>query len=193
MNYLAHALLSPEDPKILMGNLWGDLIKPRDYAMLEPVLLQGVHWHKAIDAYTDTHEAVDQMTTLIRPYQGKYTPVVVDVLMDHILSMHWEEYHPDPLEHFCQRMYQQARDHLFLIPPHLHPRINRMLGHQWLESCKDRDRMEKTLLMLSRRAAFRNQIPDALRPYDLHREQLHALFRQFFKDMKDHITLQNEG
>ena len=34
MNYLAHAFLSPDDPEQLMGNLWGDLLKPRDYEFL---------------------------------------------------------------------------------------------------------------------------------------------------------------
>ena len=82
MNYLGHALLSPEDPLILMGNLWGDLLRPRDYELLDPDILRGVERHKKIDAFTDQHKAVDEIINLLRPYQGKYTPVVADVLMD---------------------------------------------------------------------------------------------------------------
>ena len=180
MNYLAHALLSPEDPLILMGNLWGDLLKPRDYEALDPAIVQGVLRHKSIDAFTDQHHAVESMVRLIRPYQGKYTPVVADVLMDHILSKHWEQYHPQPIEGFCRLTYGTVHEHLDLIPERLHPRIERMLSHQWLESCKNRERMEHTLLMLSRRAAFENKIPDALIPYDLHNQTMDDLFVDFY-------------
>jgi acyl carrier protein phosphodiesterase len=193
MNYLAHALLSPEDPLILMGNLWGDLLKPKDYEALDPVIVRGVLRHKSIDAYTDQHHAVDQMVRLIRPYQGKYTPVVADVLMDYILSKHWERYHPQPIEEFCRLTYERVAEHLALIPDRLHPRIQRMLSHQWLESCKNRERMEQTLLMLSKRAAFDNNIPDALIPYDLHDQVMDELFVDFFADIQQYISLQNAG
>jgi acyl carrier protein phosphodiesterase len=192
MNYLAHAFLSPEDPLILMGNLWGDLLRPRDYEFLAPSLLKGIERHKMIDAFTDQHKAVDEIVSLLRPYQGKYTPVVVDVLMDFILSKFWHQYHEAPIEVFCQSTYKVVDEHLDFIPARLHPRINRMLSHQWLESCKNRERMERTLDMLNKRAAFDNTIPEAMLPYDLHTEQMDRLFILFFEDMQLQISLQNE-
>lgn len=193
MNYLAHALLSPHDPMYLMGNLWGDLIRPRDYVSLHPDVLEGVRLHKKIDAFTDQHHAVEQMTRLLRPHQGKYTPVVADVLMDYMLSTYWSVYHHESIEAFCQLRYVQVKKHLDVIPDRLHPRIGRMLEHQWLESCHGRERMEHTLLMLSRRAAFENQIPHALIAYDAHRDQMDELFRTFFEDVRRWVTLQNGG
>ena len=193
MNYLAHALLSPEDPLILMGNLWGDLLKPKDYDFLLPGIRSGVERHKKIDAFTDQHIAVDQMVKLLRPYQGKYTPVVADVLMDFMLSKYWYRYHDQSIETFCHTKYVTVKAHLEFIPERLHPRINRMLEHQWLESCKNRERMERTLLMLSRRASFENVIPQAMLPYDAHESDMDALFIQFFEEMRQHISLQNAG
>lgn len=193
MNYLAHAYLSPAEPLVLMGNLWGDLLRPRDYSALPEPMLKGLRLHKAIDAFTDAHLAVDEMMELIRPFQGKYTPVVTDVLMDFMLSTYWQRYHSDPIETFCEGTYMLVRKHLKWMPDHLHPRIQRMLDHEWLESCKNRYRMERTLVMLSRRASFENQIPDALIPYDLHQEKMDRLFEYFFEDLKRHVTLQNEG
>lgn len=193
MNYLAHALLSPEDPMVLMGNLWGDLLKPRDYETLAPGILRGVKRHKAIDAYTDQHAAVGEMMNLLRPFQGKYTPVVADVLMDFILSKLWEQYHPQPIEYFCDATYKAVVLHLGYVPERLLPRIERMLGHQWLESCKNRERMEQTLWMLSKRAAFENKIPEAMLAYDRYQPEMDLLFMTFFKDVRHFINLQNEG
>lgn len=193
MNYLAHALLSPRDPMILMGNLWGDLLKPKDYPDLSPKLLRGISRHKAIDEYTDQHAAVEEMAHILRPSQGKYTPVVADVLMDYILSKKWQHYHHRSIEVYCQEVYLIVHDHIDIIPERLHPRINRMMSHRWLESCKDKDRMLHTLQMLSRRASFENNIPYAMEPYEAHMERMDALFDNFFEDISRHINLQNEG
>jgi acyl carrier protein phosphodiesterase len=193
MNYLAHALLSPEDPHILMGNLWGDILKPKDYPLLLPGVSAGIKRHRMIDHFTDQHPCVDSIIKLIRPYQGKYTPVVADVLMDFILSKYWNKFHPEKMEVFCKKKYKTVSKYLYLIPERLHPRILRMVGHQWLESCKDRSRMEQTFLMLSRRAAFENNIPLAMQPYDQNEERMDILFLEFFKELRDYINLQNAG
>lgn len=193
MNYLAHALLSPDDPHILMGNLWGDILKPRDFEGLQQGIVDGVMIHREIDHFTDRHEKVNQLMKLLRPFQGKYTPVVADVLMDFILSKYWEKFHKSSIEKFCHAKYKVVRKHLHLLPERLHPRIQRMLENQWLESCKSRERMQTTLHMLSLRAAFENNIPFAMQPYDLHATTMDELFLDFFADLQDHITLQNEG
>ena len=192
MNYLAHALLSPEDPHILMGNLWGDILKPRDYPVLLPLVYDGIARHRKIDAFTDQHQSVDEIIKLIRPFQGKYTPVVADVLMDFMLSKFWDNFHHEALDKFCRQKYKKVSQHLHLIPERLHPRINRMVSHQWLESCKDRTRMEHTLVMLSRRASFENKIPEAMHPYDLHANKMDELFLIFFEDLRTYINLQSE-
>jgi len=193
MNYLAHTLLSDENPYALMGNVWGDLLRPKDYDSLHPQLLEGIKRHRMIDAYTDQHPSVNVIITLLRPYQGKYTPVVADVLMDFILSKYWDQFNPLSIEAFCEEKYGLVSEYIYLIPEQLHPRINRMLSHHWLESCKNKERMGETLKMLSRRASFANQIPDAMVPYELHESVIDEMFLIFFADLQQHISLQNAG
>ncbi len=193
MNYLAHAFLSTDDPLLLMGNIWGDIIKPRDYGLLPAKMLQGIEHHKRIDAFTDQHDGVGEIISLIRPYQGKYTPVVADVLMDFILSKFWHVYHEQELVEYCHKVYQIVRNYLEFVPERLHPRILRMLEHRWLESCASRERMDITLTMLSRRASFENTIPEAMIPYELHEHTMDRLFLRFFEDLRSHLTLRNEG
>jgi acyl carrier protein phosphodiesterase len=191
MNYLAHAFLSADDPYEWMGNVWGDLLRPKDYDSLHPHLLAGLKRHRIIDTYTDQHEAVHQIIHLLRPYQGKYTPVVVDVLMDYLLSKYWDRFTANSLEDFCEQKYRLASEYLYVIPGDLHPRINRMISHRWLESCMNMERMEETLKMLSRRASFENQIPEAMIPYVLHEKQIDEMFLLFFKELQLHLNLQS--
>ena len=193
MNYLAHSFLSPDDPLILMGNIWGDILKPRDYGLLPASMIRGVEQHKLIDSYTDQHSGVGEIMSLIRPYQGKYTPVVADVMMDFMLSKFWHVFHDEDLQTFCNKVYSVVRSHLEFVPERLHPRILRMMEHRWLESCATRDRMETTLTMLSRRASFENRIPEAMIPYELHEHTMDRLFLTFFEDLRSHVTLQSAG
>ena len=191
MNYLAHTFLSVDDPYQLMGNIWGDLLRPRDYDSLHPDLLKGLQRHRIIDAYTDHHASVHVIFNLLRPFQGKYTPVVADVLMDFMLSKYWHRFSPMTLEAYCADKYKVVEEYLYLIPEPLQPRINRMVSHRWLESCKDKDRMEQTLKMLSRRATFENKIPEAMIPYELHEAVMDEMFLSFFEELRQHISLQN--
>lgn len=173
--------------------MWGDLLRPKDYPSLHTDLLKGVKRHKIIDAFTDQHAAVNVIMDLIRPYQGKYSPVVADVLMDYMLSKYWDRYCTQNLEDFCAEKYKLVHQHLDLIPERLHPRINRMLSHHWLESCKNKERMRDTFLMLSRRASFENNIPNAMQAYEIHEAVMDEMFFTFFEALRQHINLQNEG
>ena len=178
---------------MLLGNLWGDLLKPRDYSALSADMLAGIRLHQEIDAYTDAHPAVEEIMALLRPQQRKYTPVVADVLMDYIFSAHWHRFHDQPIEIYCEEKYKVVNTNLHLLPDRLHPRIHRMLGDHWLESCKNRSRMERTLIMLSHRAAFENNIPAALEVYDQYQAEMDGLFLRFFEDVRQMINPQNAG
>lgn len=193
MNYLAHALLSPADDLVLMGNLWGDLLKPRDYAALPDGMMRGILLHRHIDRFTDSHPDIAAIRNLLRPAQGKYTPVVADVLMDYILSRTWADFHDVLLETFCVACYRIVEVRLHLIPPGYHHRLHRMLEHRWLESCASRERMTETLKMLGGRAAFSNEIPRALEVYDRCQSEIDALFIAFFRALQANVSLQNEG
>lgn len=176
-----------------MGNLWGDLLKPGDFAGLPDAMIRGILLHRHIDRFTDSHPDVMSIRNLVRPAQGKYTPVVVDVLMDFILSQQWARYHEIPLDQFCEAKYRVVEANLDLLPARHHPRVRRMLDHRWLESCAGRERMAQTLVMLGRRAAFDNVIWDALEPYDRHAPVIDGLFGSFFAALRLEVSLQSEG
>lgn len=192
MNYLAHAFLSPDDPMWLMGNLWGDLIRPKDYPLIHQDIIHGVKLHKDIDAYTDKHPSVIAMFDLLRPSQKKYTPVVADVLMDFMLSKNWKNYRQESLEDFAQRHYQLVLDHLHQIPHRLHPRIERMVMNRWLESCHP-EHIHSALAMLSKRASYENNIALVYEAYTVHATEMENLFLQFFEELIEMVSLRNAG
>src|SRR3954462_12933413 len=92
MNLLAHALLSPPDPGMLVGNLVADWVKGRARLALPPALRAGMALHQRIDTFTDTHPLVERCCDLLSPAWGRYSPVLVDIFFDHALCAAWGDF-----------------------------------------------------------------------------------------------------
>ena len=60
MNYLAHAYLSFNHPEILTGNMISDFVKGKKKFDYPTTIQKGIMLHRAIDQFTDTHEATKE-------------------------------------------------------------------------------------------------------------------------------------
>ena len=58
---------------------------------------QGMHMHRAIDAFTDSHEVVAMSKSRFE-FKGYLKSVVVDLLYDHFLAVHWDVFSESPLD-----------------------------------------------------------------------------------------------
>src|SRR5438128_1123608 len=117
MNLLAHALLSPQQPAILVGNLTADWVKGRARNVLPENIQVGMQLHQAIDVFTDTHPLVDHCSFLLSGRWERYSPVLVDIFFDHLLSASWPQYCPVPRGQFIRTTYAALRGHHHLLPP----------------------------------------------------------------------------
>ncbi|MGH1371778.1 MAG: ACP phosphodiesterase [Cellvibrionaceae bacterium] len=126
MNYLAHVLLSGQDPQWQLGGLLGDFIKgplpnldslecsssttPAHLldAQNEPwsrAVLQGVRLHRRLDVFTDADSDTQQCLALLGPSCRRFGAIALDVFLDHLLSRHWDEFHDQSLDHFSDHFY----------------------------------------------------------------------------------------
>jgi len=86
MNFLAHLFLSFDNEDIMIGNFIADMIRNKDVSTFSEGVQKGIALHRKIDSYTDVHPIVKQGTKLMQPYHSKYSPVVIDVFYDYLLS-----------------------------------------------------------------------------------------------------------
>ena len=90
MNYLAHMVVghwAGLDEKGVLGNFMGDAVKGRDVEGMWGVDVgRGIRLHRAIDDVSDRHEASREARKLLRETCGKWSGVVWDVLVDHVLA-----------------------------------------------------------------------------------------------------------
>ncbi len=119
MNFLFHLYLSGDDPDLLVGNLMGDFVKGLLPGRFPPGIERGVALHRWIDSRANRSPAFVRSRERLDPAIGLYRGVLVDLFYDHILSVAWEAYHPEPLERFLARAHRLARDREAILPERL--------------------------------------------------------------------------
>jgi acyl carrier protein phosphodiesterase len=176
MNYLAHAMLSPTDDLVMVGNLVGDFV--RSLEGISPRLREGVVLHRRIDSTANEHPAFRRSTHLLVPAIGHYARAVLDILYDHILARHFDAFSDaGSLDEFVEsidRRYAAQRDHL---PPDIATRWNSVT---WLSSYLHIDGVTRSLNRLSQRSRHDVDLTAALpllaQHYDAIRDDLAELF-----------------
>lgn len=184
MNYLAHSLLSGEDDNLFMGNYLADMLRNRDLASLPSEWQRGVDLHRQIDSYTDSHIQVRRATALLRPSQGKYAPVVVDVAFDYVLAMHWDSLGVGELEVFIDDTYTRLERHLDQAPSRAQGKVQGMIEHDALRNYISWAGLRQTMHYLDRRAKYTSNFLTAVDDIEAHYAELEESFLAFWPELE---------
>jgi acyl carrier protein phosphodiesterase len=188
MNHLAHVLLSCGDDYRLAGNFMADFINNKEAETLSDTVNVGIELHKQIDSYTDSHTEVLAAVRLLRPTQGKYAPVTVDILFDYFLSNNWARYSSIPMRTFTQDTYKRLQSMTGIFPLALQERFPRMMAHDFLHSCEDIERLIDTFVRVGKRAKFDHHFDRAHIDLVENEEALQGHFDRFFPDLMAHVA-----
>jgi len=180
LNYLAHAWLSFNEPGILAGNLVSDFIKGKKKFDYAGDVFKGIELHRAIDTYTDTHDATREAKEVFRPYYRLYAGAFVDVVYDHFLARDETQFPPGGLETFCEDVYRQVAPYVPQMPERFQQMFPYMRSQNWLLNYQYRQGMERSFRGLVHRAAYMEESQTALAIFDEHYVLLQSCYRQFF-------------
>lgn len=159
MNFLAHLLLSGDDPPVMIGNFIGDFVKGKAYENFEPEVRKGILLHREIDRFTDSHPTVLQSKQRLRPRYRHYAAVIVDVFYDHFLAVSWPQYHHLPLLEYTENFYQLAETYQHVLPENTQRMLQYMRDDNWLYQYRLIEGIQQALTGMASRT-----------PYDSHME-----------------------
>jgi|26BtaG_2_1085354.scaffolds.fasta_scaffold00317_3 acyl carrier protein phosphodiesterase len=186
MNLLAHQYLSFQIPDIQLGNLYGEIVRARDYLNYAEGIQKGILLHREIDSFTDSHEVVKRSTRLFHKNQGKYSPVIVDVLYDYFLIKNWDTYSDIPFENFVTDCYQLFEENLDEFPESLRYMMQYLLEYDWFRTYQTHEGIHQTLKGMSKRTKFENNMGEAVNELIKFEEELNEHFNLFFPDLIIH-------
>ena len=186
VNFLAHALLSPDDDEIRAGNVCADLIKGRVEGIASPGIVAGIALHRAIDRFADRHPAFRKCAACVAAPRRRYARVIADVFFDHCLARSWPRYSSVDLDIFvesvCARMERQAH----AIPVQDRARFARMIESRWLGMYATRAGLDRVFAGLARRARFGHRLGEAADDLDRHYPAIEAAFHVLMPALREH-------
>lgn len=151
MNFLAHLHLAAHTRSSLTGNLLGDFVKGPLPTGLAAHFDEGIWLHRKIDGFTDSHPEHKAAVACFEAPWRRFGGIVVDMIYDHWLSQHWEQFSANPLPHFLQHSYDQLlADHQHL-PDGLPLPLKRMAEQNWIASYRHREGLGQALNGIGRR------------------------------------------
>ncbi|QXW31123.1 DUF479 domain-containing protein [Aeromonas sanarellii] len=179
MNFLAHLHLAAHTQSSLTGNLLGDFVKGPLPSGLPAPFDEGIWLHRKIDAFTDTHPAHRAAVTGFEAPWRRFGGILVDMLYDHWLSLHWRQFSPQPLPRFLHQSYGQLLADHHRLPDGLPPALRCMAEQDWIASYQHRAGLGQALDGIGRRLRRPMPLGDALLTLDQARwaEAEHAFLR----------------
>ena len=187
LNFLAHLLLAGPTDASRIGNLLGDFVKgPPDSLRgdLPDAVIDGIVMHRALDVFTDAHPSFREARTLLAPERRRFAGIIVDVIFDHFLAVHWEEFADEPLHRFLDGVYATLDRHPDWLAGGLGRILPRMKEENWLYSYATLDGLGLTFARISRRSGRTGPIAGATAELTAHYHTFDHAFQRFFPDAR---------
>ena len=184
MNFLGHIFLSPNDDEILLGNFIADSVKGNPEKQYSGKVVDGIKFHRAVDHFTDNHPMVKQGVERLRTTQGRWSPVVIDVVYDHVLASDWVLHHTDDLHEFVQSAYQRLEIQNHAFPDSVERFFPYMKTQNWLFNYQYEWGLLKSLQGLDRRTSIETEMYKAVGVFKKNESDFRAEFESFISDAK---------
>jgi acyl carrier protein phosphodiesterase len=186
MNYLAHMVLSGNNPNIILGNYIMDMVNKNEQKLVADSYKIGFDLHFEIDTFTDNHPSVKNITKVLRVNHKKYAPVVSDILMDYILGQNWDIYAKEPIQKFADIRYDLIRENLKFLPDRIRPIAAKMIDGNFLVRYTTLEGLKYTFEKIQEVARFHADFIQAIEDLEENYDYLNKEFNDFFPDLLIH-------
>ncbi|MFL9482092.1 ACP phosphodiesterase [Chitinophagaceae bacterium LWZ2-11] len=185
MNYLAHAYLSFNVQPILLGNMISDFVKGKKQFDYSPAIQKGIRLHRAIDDFTDTHEATREAKQVFKPVIGLYAGAYTDIVYDYFLGNDKNEFSDErALETFTTDVYKQVSLNINELPERFQMMFPYMQRDNWLYNYHYEFGIERSFRGVAHRAKFPIAYEAAYAAFIENQNLLYNCYLAFFPSLK---------
>jgi len=199
MNYLAHLALNPtvddamRQDALCVGNLLGDFVKGTESSLrlqLPADLVDGICLHRGIDKFTDYHPSFLASKELLAPERKRYAGIVLDIIYDHFLSIHWDAYYDQPLEEFITYVYSIIDENKEWQLGNLKNVFPYMKSENWLARYSSISGINETFKRVANRGKYTAPIAHTSIDFEKHYSSFECHFHELYRNLieyKDHF------
>lgn len=178
MNFLAHSILSPKKPLVMLGNLCGDFVKGSKFIGIHPDVVKGVRIHRAIDSFTDSHSLVREAKLIVRPQFRLYSGVVIDMFFDYFLANKISD-----LKKHVNYVYGAANDNWLILPQQFKEVLPFMQKYNWLEAYAKYEGLRKIMWQMRKRIGDKSPLDTSVDLLISKEAVFKSLFDEFWKEI----------
>jgi len=184
MNYLAHLHLARLAHSSPLGNLMADFVRGNPRGVWSDEIAAGILLHRRIDVMTDALPQVRVARGYFRAETYRVSPIALDVIWDHFLSLHWDKIVPDlSLSEFLRQAQTAIVPHLAVTPERFQ-NLNRWLWRdRWMEKYAEAPYLQNVLSGMASRRPRLAALADCYQDFVDNYQLLDALFWQFYPQM----------
>lgn len=183
MNFLAHAYLSFNNPKILVGNMISDFLKGKVKFNYDIEIQKGITLHRLIDEFTDNHFATKNAKQFFKPTLGLYAGAFMDVVYDYFLANDTTIFkNKFALNDFATTTYKILEENANHLPTNFIAPFASMKKHNWLANYKEDEGIKKSFENLTNRATYINKSHNGFDVFLQQKDSLETCYKIFFKD-----------
>lgn len=191
MNFLAHAVLSFNDPQVLTGNMISDFVKGKARYNFRGGIQKGISLHREIDRFTDTHPQIMVAKEIFKPAYRLYSGAIVDVCMDFFLANDKTIFPAElALRDFTRHSYHQISSYLDECPEKFQVTFSKMKQYNWLFNYRFQWGIERSLAGLVNRAKYITDYRTAFRLFLDNSEALLSSYEIFFPQLQQEARRQ---
>lgn len=194
MNYLAHAFLSNNNTDLLIGNFIADHLRGNDFSAYSDNIIEGIYLHRKIDTFTDSHPLFKSSKRIFYDGFEKYSGILVDIYFDHLLAKNFENYHPESLTIFSNKVYDVYSMHQHVLPSSSNRFLEYVIKNNIYSAYANIEGIEKVLFHLSQRIKRDICLDASILLFKQNEAELEYSFNLFFKDaINQFICIDNTG
>ena len=189
MNLLAHAVLSPDQDLVRVGNVLADFIHRNEASDLHPEIQVGIELHRRIDSFTDNHPAVAKSKSKMVAFQRFANPLI-DVYYDHFLTKHWGK--SETVGDYVSGLYRSIEAAHPMLPETCVQISERMIEGDWLNLYGTFEGLATNLSRMERRIEFgtgrKVDLVSSLQILEVRYDEFEADFLEFWPQLIGHVS-----
>ena len=188
MNYLGHLFLARSHEPLMAGAFLGDFVKGSLIGERPRIIETGIRFHRAIDAFVDSHPMQRQSVDRFQPRFRRYGGIICDVVYDHFLANHWSTFSDQDYVQFCEGAYAAILAEQTHLGSGAAETIIRMQQYTSLENYRTEAYISRSLTHIGQRLKRANPMDQSFAEYLQHRTELEQDFLAFMPSLEVFAT-----
>lgn len=184
MNVLAHALLAGDDAALRLGGVMGDFVHGMPDPAIPARVRDGIHLHRAIDTFTDSHDEVRAARERLPAPFRRYAGILLDMWFDHCLARDFAHWSDRSLDGFSMELREELRTAGPMLPDSLKHFLGYMDVNDLPAGYARAEAIGKSLRGISQRLTRANPVGDAMPLLLAEDAMLQETFERFFPQLR---------